>query len=63
MYAYLLEQALHEDAVAVPAYEMGGVEEKQIKAHLRRKQLDDWLNEPMGIDAEYQAAVIQYMTS
>lgn len=62
-YAYLVEQAIREDAMAIPAYEMGGVEEKKIKAHSRRKQLDDWLNEPMGVDAEYQAAVMQYLTS
>jgi hypothetical protein len=58
-----VEQALREDAVAIPAYEMGGVEAKEIKAHSRRDQLDTWLNEAMGLEAEYQAAVIQYMTS
>jgi hypothetical protein len=59
----LVEQALREDAVAIPAYEMGGVEEKQIRSHSRRDQLDNWLNEPMGLEAEYQAAVMQYLTS
>lgn len=62
-YAYLAEQATAEDAAAVPAYEMGGVEEKDIKAASRRAALDAWLDAPEEDVQRAEQAVVAYLTS
>lgn len=62
-YAYLVAQADAADSVAVPAYQMGGVEEKDIAKASRRSALDEWLNAPMGEDAANEEAVLAFLTS
>lgn len=63
VYAYLAEQADTADSAAVPAYQMGGVEEKDIVKASRRAALDEWLNAPLGQDAAHEEAVLAFLTS
>ena len=62
-YAYLAEQAEAADAVSTPAYRVARADEKEIKANLRRTALDEWLDAPYGEDAEYEQALLRFLTS
>jgi hypothetical protein len=62
-YAYLAEQAEAADAVALPAYRVAQVDDKEIQKHSRRTALDDWLNAPPAEVAERDAALVKHLTS
>lgn len=62
-FAYLAEQAEAADAVAVPAYRVAQVEEKDIQKNSRRAALDDWLNAPPAAVAERDQALLAYLNN
>jgi hypothetical protein len=61
-YAYLAEQAEAADAVALPAYRVAGIEDREIAQHTRRAALDNWLNAPPPAVAKRDAALIKHLT-
>lgn len=59
VYAFLAAEADATDRVAVPTYLAAGADAENVST--KRGELDDWLAEPMGREAQNEAALLSYL--
>lgn len=60
-YAYLAEHADATDRIAFPTYIAARLDPDEVTSQLRRTALDEWLDAPMGEQAEGEKALLRYL--
>lgn len=61
-YAIWADRLDARDAVQSPVLLAAGVKPESVQSHMHRPMLDDWLDAPMGEEAEAEAALLAFLT-